>query len=143
MTMDDLDQQLVSALRENARQSTAELGRRLGLSRTTVQSRIERLERRGTIVGYSARLSEEVERGAVRAQVMITVQPKEARAVETALRALPQVRVLHSVSGSFDMIAQVVAVSTAEMDGLVDRIGALAGVERTTSAIILSTKFER
>jgi len=143
MTMDDLDQTLVAALLDNARLSTAELGRRLGLSRTTVQSRIERLERRGTIVGYSVRLSDEVERGAVRAQVMITVQPKEARAVETALRALPPVRVLHSVSGSFDMIAQVVAGSTAEMDSLVDRIGALSGVERTTSAIILSTKFER
>jgi len=141
--MDDLDQKLVSALRENARQSTAELGRQLGLSRTTVQSRIERLERRGTIVGYSARLSEEVERGAVRAQVMITVKPKEARAVEAGLRALPPVRALHSVSGSFDMIAQVVAASTAEMDALVDQIGALAGVERTTSSIVLSIKFER
>jgi DNA-binding Lrp family transcriptional regulator len=143
LTMDDLDQKLVAALRENARQSTAELGRKLGLSRTTVQSRIERLERRGVIVGYTTRLSDEVERGAVRAQVMITVQPKEARAVESALRALPPVRALHSVSGPFDMIAQVVAASTAEMDSLVDQIGALAGVERTTSSIVLSTKFER
>ena len=143
LTMDDLDQKLVAALRENARQSTAELGRKLGLSRTTVQSRIERLERRGVIIGYTTRLSDEVERGAVRAQVMITVQPKEARAVESALRALPPVRALHSVSGPFDMIAQVVAASTAEMDSLVDQIGALAGVERTTSSIVLSTKFER
>jgi DNA-binding Lrp family transcriptional regulator len=71
------------------------------------------------------------------------VQPKEARAVEATLRALLPVRALHSVSGPFDMIAQVVAASTAEMDSLVDQIGALAGVERTTSSIVLSTKFER
>jgi len=142
-TMDDTDQKLIAYLRENARLSTAELGRRLGLSRTTVQSRIERLERRGPITGYTVRLAEDFERGSVRAHVMITVRPKEARAVETALRALPGVRLLHSVSGVFDMIAHVVAVSTVEMDKLVDDIGALDGVERTTSSIILSTRIER
>lgn len=141
--MDDTDRNLLAALSENARWSTAELGRRLGLSRTTVQSRIERLERRGVIVGYSARLSPEHERGAVRAHIMITVRPKEARAVEAALRAIPEVRILQSVSGAFDMIAQVVAESTTQMDALVDVIGALDGVERTTSSIVLSTKFDR
>ena len=141
--MDETDKKLLAALGENARAPTAELGRRLGLSRTTVQSRIERLERRGIITGYGARISPEHERGAVRAHIMITVRPKEARAVEAALRSIPEVRVLQTVSGVFDMIAQVVADSTAEMDDLVDAIGALAGVERTTSSIVLTTKFDR
>ncbi len=141
--MDETDTRLLAALRENARWSTTELGRRLGLSRTTVQSRIDRLERKGVIVGYAARLSPEHERGAVRAHVMITVRPKEARAVAAALRAIPQMRVLQSVSGPFDMVAQIVADSTSEMDALVDLIGALDGVERTTSSIVLSTKFDR
>ena len=141
--MDDTDARLVSALREDARAPIADLARRLGLSRTTVQSRIERLERRGVIVGYAAQLSDDYERGLVRAHVMITVRPKEARAVEAALRALPQMRMLHSVSGPYDMIAIAAAASTAEMDDLIDRIGALDGVERTTTSIVLSTKFER
>ncbi len=141
--MDDTDQRLISLLRENARASTAELGRRLGLSRTTVQSRIERLERQGVILGYTARLSDDVEKGAVRAHVMITVGPKDARTVETALRAIPAVRVLHSVSGAFDLLAVVVAPSVAEMDDVIDQIGALQGVERTTSSIVLSTRVDR
>ena len=141
--MDDTDRRLISLLRENARAPTAELGRRLGLSRTTVQGRIERLERQGVILGYTARLSEDMARGAVRAHVMITVGPKDARSVEAALRALPAVRVLHSVSGAFDMLAVVVAPSVAEMDEVIDRIGALPGVERTTSSIILSTRLDR
>jgi DNA-binding Lrp family transcriptional regulator len=141
--MDDLDKRLLALLGENARAPAAQLGRRLGLSRTTVQSRIERLERRGIIVGYAARLSAEHEAGAVRAHVMITVKPKEQRAVEAGLRTIPQVRALQTVSGAFDMVAQVVADSTAEMDALVDRIGELPGVERTTSSIVLSTKFDR
>jgi DNA-binding Lrp family transcriptional regulator len=79
----------------------------------------------------------------VRAHVMIKVGPKEARAVTAALRTIAQVRVLHSVSGDVDLIAVAAAASVAEMDQVIDRIGALDGVERTTSSIILSTKFER
>ena len=141
--MDETDRRLLTALRENARASTAELGRRLSLSRTTVQSRIERLQRRGVIAGYTVRLTEAHERGRVRAQVMIAVQPKAARGVEAAIRAIPEAMALHSVSGSFDLIALLAAGSVAEMDAVIDAIGALEGVERTSSSIILSTKFER
>jgi DNA-binding Lrp family transcriptional regulator len=74
---------------------------------------------------------------------MIKVGPKEARAVIAALQAIPQVRVLHSVSGDVDLIAVASAASVAEMDEVIDRVGGLDGVERTTSSIILSTKFER
>ena len=79
----------------------------------------------------------------VRAHVMIKVRPKETRAVTAALQAISQVRLLHSVSGDVDLIAVASATSVAEMDEVIDRIGALDGGERTTSSIILSTKFER
>ncbi|HLW25720.1 MAG TPA: Lrp/AsnC family transcriptional regulator [Steroidobacteraceae bacterium] len=141
--MDSIDEQLIVALRENARASTAELARRVGRSRTSVQSRLERLERQGVILGYGVRLAPGQDASAVRAHVMIKVGPKEARSVSGALRAIPQVRVLHSVSGEVDLIAVAVSGSVAEMDQVIDRIGALEGVERTTSSIILSTKFER
>ncbi len=137
------DQQLLSVLRENARASTAEIARRLGLSRTTVQSRIDRLERDGVIAGYTVRVAEAAERGHIRAHILITVLPKQMPAVVEALRAVPGVRTLHSVSGPFDLIALGVAPSVEEMDALTDRIGAIDGVERTTSSIILSAKFER
>ena len=55
----------------------------------------------------------------------------------------PEVRVLHSVSGPFDLIAIVAAASIGELDALIDRIGGLDGVERTTSAIVLSTRIQR
>ena len=141
--MDVIDEKLISALRENGRASTAMLARLVGRSRTSVQSRIERLETQGIITGYSVRLAPEHGLGAVRAHVMIKVGPKEARAVTAALRDISQVRLLHSVSGDVDLIAIAVTASVAEMDQVIDRIGALDGVERTTSSIILSTKFER
>jgi DNA-binding Lrp family transcriptional regulator len=141
--VDTIDEKLLSALRENGRVSTAMLARLVGRSRTSVQSRIERLEKQGIIIGYGVRLAPEHGVGAVRAHVMIKVGPKEARVVSAALREIAQVRMLHSVSGEVDLIAVAVTASVAEMDLVIDRIGALDGVERTTSSIILSTKFER
>ena len=141
--MDTIDQQLLSRLRENARASTAALARELGVSRTTVQSRIERLERSHLITGYTVRTSDAYEQGAIRALVMITLAPKQQASVETAIRRMPDVRALHSVSGPFDMIAEAAARSVGDMDALIDRIGALDGVERTTSSVILSTKIDR
>jgi DNA-binding Lrp family transcriptional regulator len=64
-------------------------------------------------------------------------------AVTKALRAMPELRLLHSVTGSYDLIALGAVPTMAEMDVLTDRIGEIDGVERTTSALILSTKFER
>ncbi len=137
------DEQLLSVLRENARASTAQVARRLQLSRTTVQSRIDRLEREGVILGYTVRLGDEAERGRIRAHILVTVLPKQMPAVVRALHAMPEVRSLHSVSGEYDLVAMGVVPAIHNMDELTDRIGAIDGVERTTSAIILSTKFER
>ena len=141
--MSNPDQALISLLRENARASTAELARRLGVSRTTVQSRIDRVEERGVITGYGVRLSSEYEKGLVRAHVLLTVTPKLADKVVRSLKALSPVRALHSVSGSFDMIVIVESPSISDLDGLLDQIGAMEGVERTLSSIVLSTRIDR
>lgn len=141
--LSNAEQALLSLLRANARASTAELARRLGVSRTTVQSRIERLEQRGIIAGYGVRLSPDYEQGLVRAHVLLTVTPKLADKVVRSLQALPPVRTLHSVSGNFDMIVIVDAPSIKDLDTLLDEIGAMDGVERTSSSIILSTRIDR
>jgi len=141
--IDSIDEKLMVALRDNARASTAQLARMVGRSRTSVQSRIERLEKQGVILGYGVRLAPEHSGEAVRAHVMIKVGPKEARSVTAALRSIEHVRVLHSVSGDVDLIAVAMTATVDDMDRVIDRIGALDGVERTTSSIILSTKFER
>jgi DNA-binding Lrp family transcriptional regulator len=141
--LDPIDQKLIAALRRNGRASTAELARLVGRSRTTVQARIERLERDGVIIGYTARLAPEREQGAVRAHVMIKVEPKKEAAVGAALRTIDEVRVLHTVAGVFDMIVVAAADTVAQIETVIDRIGNLEGVERTTSSIILSTKLER
>ena len=108
--MDAIDEKLIFALRENARASTAQLARLVGRSRTSVQSRIERLEKQGVIVGYGVRLAPEHEMGAVRAHVMIKVGPKEARAVSAhVLRWLNDERAYAEVCRELAELRQRVA----------------------------------
>jgi DNA-binding Lrp family transcriptional regulator len=141
--LDATDQALLALLRDNARAPTADLARKLKLSRTTVQSRLARLERERVIAGYTVTVDPQAEAGQVRAHILITLEPRKSLAIETALRRIPELRTLHSVSGPFDLIAIVAASSIGELDHLIDRIGALDGVERTTSAIVLSTRIDR
>jgi DNA-binding Lrp family transcriptional regulator len=143
MPLDDTDRALLALLRDNARAGVAELARRLGLARTTVQSRLARLERERVIAGYTVVTPDEAESALVRAHVLITARPKAGAGIEAALRKWPELRTLHSVSGPFDLIAVLAADSIGTLDRLIDRIGALDGVERTTSAIVLSTRIAR
>ncbi len=143
LLVDKTDHLLLAKLRENARASVSELGRLLDLSRTTVQSRIKRLERAKVITGYSIRVAESHEKNQIHAYLMITVGPKRAAGVGAELKRMAAMRLLHSVSGPFDLIALAVTPSVREMDDLIDAIGNLEGVERTTSSVVLSTKFDR
>jgi DNA-binding Lrp family transcriptional regulator len=141
--LDETDRAIIALLRENARAGHAEAARRLNLSRTTVQARVESLERRGVIVGYTVRLGEDISRRMVRAHVTVVVAPKASAGVVAALKKLPELRSLHSVAGVFDLLAVIEAENVPSLDAAIDRIGAVDGVERTQSSIILSTKFER
>ncbi|HEY0105743.1 MAG TPA: Lrp/AsnC family transcriptional regulator [Rhizomicrobium sp.] len=141
--MRDSDAKLIALLRADAREPTASLARKLGLARSTVQERIARLEREGTIKGYTVRLSDAADAAKLRAVVMIETDPKRADRVAAELRKMPDIRSLSAVAGSFDLIATVEAETAPRIDALLDRIGRTHGVARTVSSIVLSEKFSR
>jgi DNA-binding Lrp family transcriptional regulator len=139
--LDEVDHRLITLLRGNARLPAASLARQLGLSRSAVQERMRRLERDGVIQGYTALLAEAP--GGVAALAMITLDPKLHDRAVAALRGLPEVLSCHTVSGPSDLIAHVAAPDAAALDDVLTRIGKLPGVARTTSAVLLATKWDR
>ena len=148
MNLDDLDRRLIALLQSNARAATAELARKLGVARTTVLARLQRLEREGVIVGYTVRLGAADAAGKagateVNAFVGISAEPKAARRLTDRLSALPELRQLSSVSGEFDYIALLRTPNTARLDALLDEIGAIEGVLKTTSSILLARRIDR
>ncbi|GHC76897.1 Lrp/AsnC family transcriptional regulator [Limoniibacter endophyticus] len=143
MTLTEKDRELLSLLSENARIPVASLARALGLSRTTVQARLERLEQTGVIEGYGLKLSSAYRNGLISAHLLITIAPKSIARVCAELAVIREVQTLHSVSGEFDLIAILSAASISDLDALIDRVGQLDGVERTQTAVILSTRIDR
>ena len=142
-TLDDTDRQLLSLLQANARESTATLARRLGLARTTVVSRIARLERDGVVAGYGVRLGSRMDSAAVRAWCSLSVLPQTAPAVLRALGAMPEVEEVSAVSGQFDYLVFLRCPTHERLDTLLDQIGQMDGVHRTQTSIVLSRKIDR
>jgi len=142
MQLDNVDRDLLALLRDNARAPVATLARRLGLARTTVQARLERLESSGVIAGYTLRLSEAMH-APLRATALVSIEPRSAPAVLSRLKSLPDVRTVHTTSGRFDLIVGLEAETTEALDDTLDRIGETRGVKSSESLIHLSTKLDR
>lgn len=143
ITLDEIDRQLISLLQINARESVATLARHLGIARTTVNSRLERLEKGKVITGYGVRLGQRMVGGGLQAYVGIKAQPRSGKDIVRRLSAMGQVQQLCAVSGEFDYVAWLSSDSPEQLDQLLDQIGSLEGVEKTTTSIILSSKVDR
>lgn len=140
---DDIDRALVALLQANARESAANLARQLGVARTTVLARLARLERDKVIVGYTAVLGQDMRDASLQAHVGISVLPRAGRAVEQRLARMPELRQLSTVAGEFDYIALLHAESAARLDELLDEIGGVEGVSRTTTSVVLARRIDR
>lgn len=140
---DALDRELIALLQANARESAANLARKLGTARTTVLARLNRLEREGVIAGYTVRLAQDVLNQGLQAFVGLTVQAKAGREVETRLARMPEVRQLCAVSGEFDYVLLLRAESAVRLNTLLDDMRNLEGVVKTTTSVALAWKIER
>ena len=137
------DEQLVGLLRENGRVSVSEIARKMSVSRTAAQMRLQKLERNGIITGYSVKLSADFLENRVRALVMIKFPPAKRAGIEKALLAIKSLTSLYSISGVFDMAGVISAPTMGQLDEIIDKIGCLEGIDETMSSIILSTKIDR
>lgn len=141
--MDDLDRNILGLLGGDARMSVATLARRLKVARSTIQARLERLETTGVIAGYTVKLGEAARQGRIRATVLLTIEPRAQAGILTRLRAVPEVERIHTTSGRVDLLLQLAATSTTQLDVVLDQIGEMTGVKSSESLIHLSTKMDR
>ncbi len=141
--MNEKDKPLLSLLRRNARMSITDLSRRLGVSRTTVQQRLSRLEESGAISGYTLRLGPSLVQSGIQAHANLRTEPRSNQEIVRALEKIPAIDTLYTVSGKIDLIAIIQVDSAMELDRTLDRISAIAGIISTETAVILNTKFNR
>ena len=136
--MDTTDQALVALLRQDGRASVSALAVGLGVSRGTVQNRIERLVAQGTIQGFTVRLRPDVAGQGVRAIMMVEVRGDRSASVLRALRALVEVSCVHTTNGRWDMVVELGADSLERFDAVLRRIRQIEGVANSETSILLS-----
>ena len=138
--MDEVDQRLIAELRRDGRVALSDLAQRLGLSRTTVRSRMERLSERGEIAGFTVLTRSDVTAAPVRGLIMIGIEGRGGEKVMARLVGLPAVMAVHSTNGKWDLIAELSTQTLLELDEVIHRIRNLDGVVTSETNLLLSTR---
>ncbi len=138
--MDNVDRKLISALRHDARSSLSDLAIDLGVSRTTVRGRLDRLKERGDIVGFSVVLKEDVQRDPVRGLMLIGIEGRGAERIVRQLNGMPAVRAVHSTNGRWDLIVELGTETLEELDNILARIRGYEGVATSETNLLLATR---
>ena len=134
------EKELINLLKENSRRSVSDLAKNLGLSRATVQQGIENLERKGVIQGYTVKINPHYQQQQVSAYIMISIISQKTPDIVRQIQKHPQLDMLCTISGQYDLMAMVTESTTEALDRAIDSIAALDGVEKTLSHIVLSRK---
>ena len=138
--MDELDGQLIGALRRNERASLSELAALLGVTRSTVRVRLDRLVAGGEIAGFTVQTRSDLRPDAVRGLMMLEIAGRGAEKTMRSLTQMPQVQMVHSTNGTWDLIAEIGTATLEEFDQALFAIRRLDGVTRSETSLLLSSR---
>lgn len=137
-TLDELDVRLIRAGRQHPRAGMLELSRVIGVSRATVQARLERMEAAGVITGYGPEVDLVAAGYPVLAFVTLEIAQGGLSGVATALSAVPQVLEAYGTTGIGDVHCRIAATSNQDLQQILIDINRIPEVVRSTSVIVLS-----
>lgn len=136
---DRLDRDLIALLRNDGRAPLSKLADALGVSRGTVQNRLDRLLENGVLHGFTIRVRDDYDGDAIRAVMMIEVAGKSTSQVIRKLRGMPELQKLHTTNGAWDLVAEIVTSNLAEFDRVLREVRMIDGVLNSETSILLSS----
>jgi DNA-binding Lrp family transcriptional regulator len=138
-SLDSLDRRLISLLRTDGRAPVSVLARQLGVTRSTVNSRLERLVKSGQVLGFTIRTRDDRGDDDVRAISLVEVEGRTTKEVIRSLRGLPEIQSLHATNGGWDLVAEIRCDSLIDFDRILGEIRAVDGVINSESSILLNS----
>jgi DNA-binding Lrp family transcriptional regulator len=138
--MDEMDGRLIAVLKRNGRASLSELANQLGVTRSTVRVRLDKLVQGGEIVGFTILTRLDVQPDPVRGLMMLEIAGRGAEKTMKHLQRMPQVQAVHSTNGTWDLIAEIGTETLESFDQVLFAIRRLEGVTRSESILLLSTR---
>jgi DNA-binding Lrp family transcriptional regulator len=142
--MDDVDRRIIALLRENARRSFQDIGHQVHLSAPAVKRRLDKLERDGVVLGYTAIVDPEA--FGWRAEAFVDLYcdgDMSGTEIKRAVQRESGVVSAHTVAGEASALLHVMAQDTKGLELALERIRATQGVIRTVTEVVLSTLFTR
>ncbi|MDV8156611.1 Lrp/AsnC family transcriptional regulator [Acinetobacter bereziniae] len=137
--MNNIDLQILTVLKDNARTSITDIAMKLHVSRSTIQKRIEYMENNGIISGYTVKIRPNFNQNVIRAWMNIMVEGNKAQSVIKELRIDPIIESMHSTNGKWDLLVELKATNLEEFDQALGRIRRISGIYNTETSILLST----
>jgi DNA-binding Lrp family transcriptional regulator len=138
-TLDTTDRALIAALKTDARASITTLAAQIGVSRATVQTRLDRLTRGGTIRRFTIEAGAEADPDRIKAVMLIELEGPTKRSVVRALRRLPEITSLHSTNGAWDLVAQIETDSLPSFDRVLNAVRDIQGVQNSETCLLLDS----
>ena len=141
--LDPTDARILELLQRDGRRSFAEIGAEVGMSGPSAHERVKKLEARGIISGYGARLDPASVGLGVVAFMWVTQAPGSlATDLSDEFGAVPEVESCHRIAGEADYLLKIRAASPSDLERVVRRIQVLEHVYRTETDVAFSTAFE-
>ena len=139
--IDSTDREILSIVRENARISNVEIARKVGMAPSAILERLRKLEARGVIAGYEARLSPKALGLGLLAFVFVKADDRPgSEGSGQALSAIPEVLEVHHVAGEDCFLVKVRTEDTESLGRLLrERFGAIPSIRSTRTTIVLNT----
>lgn len=140
--MDDTDAVIVDILEHDGRATLTRLAKASGLSVSAVQSRVQKLERRGIITGYRALI--DYERRGLPISAFVTVTPldfTQEQIIPTRLRDIPGIEACYSITGSPSFMLKVRSATPGKLEELINTIHRSVPVS-TETTMVLQTYFD-
>ena len=138
---DEIDGKIMAIIQEDARISNAEIARRLGMTPSAILERVRKLEARGAILSYEARLDPHAVNAGLLAFIFVrTENICNDNEVGRALAAIPEAQEVHNVAGEDCYLVKARVADPVALGRLLrERIGAIPSVRSTRSTIVLET----
>lgn len=143
MSLDDVDRKILSLLKQDARIPYSEIGKKVNLSAPAVHARVKKLEAQKVITNYTVTLQPEALGSSLCAFIRLAKSKGTSASLAEAFFKIKQIEECHSVAGEDCIVIKLRVQSSLELSKILDRIREVEGIDRTITAVVLETHFER
>ncbi len=141
--LDEVDRKILGLLRQDARLPYADIGKKVHLSAPAVHARVKKMESHGVIEKHTISMNPVALGSPLCAFIRITRNKGLSAPIAEAFQKIRQIEECHSVAGEDCIMVKLRVQSSLELSKILDQIRQIEGIDRTVTAVVLETHFER